>query len=241
MKEKYWLIAIILVGTAFCSINASAHPPQDMIIEYDINTNVLDVTITHNTPSPGLHHINKIEIYKNNELNISEEYDTQPATDTFTESFTINADIGDEIKVIAYCNIQGSITRTIPVEDPGADNPPVVEINNPTKGYFHFSGIRLFPTPLNIIADTMGFGGFRLRPLQIYTDDDNDDSEDISVSVFINDEKLGDAEYNSDSGFHEIKWTGPALGKFDLKVVAEDTFGNTAETNMEVWYFCFIP
>ncbi len=241
MKEKYWLIAIILVGTVFCSINASAHPPQDMILDYDINTNVLDVTITHNTPSPGLHHINKIEVYKNDIINISEEYDTQSSTDTFTESFTLIADIGDEIKVIAYCNIQGSITRVITVEDPGADNPPVVEINNPTKGYFHFSGIRLFPTPLNIIADTMGFGGFRLRPLQIFTDDDNDDSKDIAVSVFIDDEKLGDAEYNTESGFHEIKWTGPALGKFDLRVVAEDTFGNAAETNMEVWYFCFIP
>jgi desulfoferrodoxin (superoxide reductase-like protein) len=212
-----------------------------MVLEYDINTNVLAVTITHETPSPSLHYIEKIEVYKNNDLVISEDYESQPNQDTYTKNFDIVAEIDDELKVIAYCNIQGSITRTITVEDPLADNPPVVQIKNPTAGYFHFSGIRLFPTPLDFIADTMGFGGFRLRPLQIFTSDDNDEKSDIKVSVFINEEKLGDAEYNPDSDYHEIKWTGPALGKFDLKAIAEDTAQNTNEISMEVWYFCFIP
>lgn len=241
MKKICWLIAILIFGTSFCSINAVAHPPQDMILEYDIDTNNLEVEITHNTPSPTLHHINNIEIYKNDVLEISEEYDSQPTTDVFIKNFDIVADIGDELKVVAICNIQGSIERTIVVEDPEADNPPIVEINNPTKGYFHFSGIRLFPTVFGIVSDTMGFGGFRLRPLQIYTSDDKDERNEIDVSVFIDDVKLGDAEYNPSSGYHEIKWTGPNLGTFTLKAIAEDTSENTAEATMEVWYFCFIP
>jgi len=241
MKKMSWLIAILIFGASFCSINAVAHPPQDMILEYDIDTGILDVEITHNTPSQTLHYINKIEIYKNDDLEISEEYDSQPSTDVFVKNFDIIADIGDEIKVIAFCNIQGSIQRTIIVEDPAADNPPIVQIFNPTKGYFHFSGIRLFPTFIGILSDTMGFGGFRLRPLQIYTSDDKDEKNEIEVSVFINNEKLGDADYNPSSGYHEIKWTGPNLGTFSLKVIAEDTSENTAETSMDVWYFCFIP
>lgn len=241
MKKKCWLIAILLVGAVFCSINAGAHPPQDMVLEYDLDNKELSVTITHETPSPGLHYIEKIEVYRNDELNISEEYDSQPDSSTYTITFEIDADIGDEIKVIAYCNIQGSISREITVEDPSIDNPPVVEFKNPAAGYFHFSGIRLFPTPLDLIADTMGFGGFRLRPLQIYTSDDKDENSELNVSVFIDDEKLGDAIYNSDTGYHEIKWTGPKLGTFNLKAVAEDTSENVGEVEMEVWYFCFIP
>lgn len=137
----------------------------------------------------------------------------------------------------AFCSINAIANTT----ETSEDYPPFLEIHNPTEGYFHFSGIKLFPTSSDIIADTMGFGGFRLRPIQINATDDNDEKNELIVSVYIDDEKLGDAEYNAESGFHEIKWTGPALGIFDLKVIAKDTAENIAQQNMEVWYFCFIP
>ena len=152
MEKKHWLIAILLIGTAFCSLNASA--------------------------------------------NMTKQLDNEA---------------------------------------------PTVEIHNPSEGYFHFSGIKLFPTIMNIFGDTMGFGGFRLRPIQINASDNIDEKTDLSVSVYIDDEELGDAEYNEESGFHEIKWTGPDLGMRELKVVVEDTSENTAEVKMDVWYFCFIP
>ena len=49
------------------------------------------------------------------------------------------------------------------------------------------------------------------------------------------------ALYNSKNGFHELQWTGPRLGVFTLKATAEDTQGNIASTEMDVWYFCFVP
>jgi len=69
------------------------------------------------------------------------------------------------------------ILSAIPIvqSNSNTDNtPPTVTIVNPTKGYFHFSGIKLFPTIFYLISDTMGFGGFRLRPVQVKVEDDTD-------------------------------------------------------------------
>jgi hypothetical protein len=87
----------------------------------------------------------------------------------------------------------------------------------------------------------MALGGFRIRPLQVYTDDDIDESEDLIVKIYIDDELRDTAVYNSDNDLHELKWTGPALGIFTLKVTAEDSQGNIGTTEMDVWYFCFVP
>jgi len=237
---KYVFILLMLVVSASFSCYAFAHPPQDMVLEYEIETEILSVTITHITPAQNIHYVNKIEIKRNDELIITELYDSQPTTSEFTYNFDVQAVVGDELTVIAYCNIQGSITRSVIVRDPSQDEPPVVEIVNPTEGYFHFSGIRLFPTS-GLIANTMGFGGFRLRPLQFYTEDDVDNSNNLVVRAFIDGEELGVSEYNSDTDLHEIRWTGPNLGVFTLSVTAEDSMGNIGEDQMRVWYFCFIP
>jgi hypothetical protein len=121
------------------------------------------------------------------------------------------------------------------------DTPPTVEIVNPTEGYFHFSGIRLFPTPLNLIADTMGFGGFRVRPVRVQVEDDTDQPEDIKVYMYVYENEQGNMTWNSNLNLFERKWIGPDLGVFTLNISAEDTSNNIAYTEMEVWYFCFIP
>ncbi len=234
-------IVSMLVFTTLAVSTVSAHPPLDMTLSYNLNNQLLNVTITHETPAPTIHYINQVDIEKNGELYLSEEYDSQPTNDVFTYTYNVNASIGDELTVTAYCNIQGSITRSITVKDPGADNPPVVDIKNPTQGYFHFSGIRLFATYLDLIYDTMGFGGFRVRPVQVFTEDDVDNSEDLIVNIYIDDELRDTAVYNPDNGLHELKWTGPRLGVFRLKATAEDSQGNIGSDEMDVWYFCFVP
>ena len=120
-------------------------------------------------------------------------------------------------------------------------NPPTIEIINPTEGYFHFSGIRLFPTQLNIVSDTMGFGGFRVRPVQVHVTDDVDSGEDISVYMYVYEDEQGVMTYNSNTNLHERKWIGPDLGVFTLSITAEDTSNNSNSVEMEVWYFCFVP
>ena len=242
MKRKYYMIiGMMLVSTSIFAIQSLAHPPQGMVLDYNIETSTLNVTITHNSPGPTIHYINKVEVKINTNLILSEEYSSQPTTSQFTYSYNLQADAGDEIEVTAYCNIQGSITKSIIVKDTSQDYPPEVQIVNPVKGYFHFSGIRLIPTSLDLIADTMSLGGFRLAPLQILATDDIDERQDIEVTIYLNEEKLGIAQFNNRNGYHELKWTGLGLGVYNVKVTAEDSSENINEDQLPVWYFCFIP
>ena len=238
---KYLFVVLMLVITPLLGFNVIAHPPVDMSLEYEIDTDSLIVTITHETPAPDLHYVNKVDIKKNDVLFLSQEYDSQPTNDVFSYTYNPEASFGDVIQVTAYCNIQGSITRTITVEDPNQDDKPEIEIKNPVKGYFHFSGVKLFATYFDIIYDTMGFGGFRVRPVQVKITDDNDNPEDLIVTLYANDVKERDMIYNDATGLFEGKWIGPDLGVFNMKITAEDTSGNIGIAEMDVWYFCFIP
>ena len=118
---------------------------------------------------------------------------------------------------------------------------PEITIVNPVEGYFHFSGIPLFETSTDLIGGTMGFGGFRVRPVQIEITDDVDGPEGITATLYADDIKERDMVYNSENELFEGKWIGPALGTFTMKIVAEDSSGNIAEASMTVWYFCFVP
>lgn len=148
-------------------------------------------------------------------------------------------------KFLAACLILTISATTIPCivgNNINQDtNPPEITIINPVQGYFHFSGIQLFKTPLDLVGDTMGFGGFRIRPVQATILDDVDDPEAITAVLYANDIKERDMIYNSENDLFEGKWIGPDLGTFTMKIVAEDSSGNIAEESMTVWYFCFVP
>ena len=77
---KYIFVVLMLLTTAFFSSYAFAHPPQDMVLQYDIETEILSVTITNNTPAQNIHYVNKIEIRKNNQIVVTELYESQPTT-----------------------------------------------------------------------------------------------------------------------------------------------------------------
>ena len=149
----------------------------------------------------------------------------------------------NKLKIIGILVMLIFILSSIPVVQSSSsdDDSPVVTIVNPTEGYFHFSGIKLFPTILKIFSDTMGFGGFRVVPVQAQVQDDIDPSEDISVYMYVKDDEQGNMTWNSDKTLFERKWIGPDLGVFTLNITAEDSSGNIGYSEMEVWYFCFIP
>lgn len=70
--------------------------------------------------------------------------------------------------------------------------PPEVKMVNPKEGYFHFSGIKIFPTILNIKSDTMGFGGFRIRPVQVQVEDNVDSEEEIIIYMYVKEDEKGE-------------------------------------------------
>ena len=113
---------------------------------------------------------------------------------------------------------------------------PAVEIVNPKKGYLHLFGVPLFPTLLNLLADAVAFGGFRIRPIQVSALGDE-------VWLYINNKNMGLGTWNSETGYYEWQWTGMSFGKINLRVVARDKYGvEDAEDQafMSVWNICFL-
>jgi hypothetical protein len=110
---NYITVVIMLITLPFLAIQTAAHSPSDMQLVYDIDTQDLNVTITHVVSDPNSHYVYKVEIEKNSVLIDTYIYDNQPTTDTFSYNYTIETVDSDELTVTAYCNIVGSIERSI--------------------------------------------------------------------------------------------------------------------------------
>ena len=118
-----------ILGVILISSQAYANPPQDIKLGYDTLDSTLDVTITHEIPTtvPPVHYIYKVDVEKNSELYLSEEYSSQPDTETFTYTYEVETDEGDEIETIAFCNLFGSLSASIII--PSKDAPSTPDIN----------------------------------------------------------------------------------------------------------------
>jgi hypothetical protein len=129
---------IISIGMLFCLLGFTntvyAHSPQDIQLEYEITSNILNVTITHNVINPDSHYVYKVEIEKNNELIQTHNYDNQPTSSTFTYDYNVEAVEGDTIKTSAFCSIGGSISKEIVVTDGNNQPPSTPSINGPSSG-----------------------------------------------------------------------------------------------------------
>lgn len=151
------------------------------------------------------------------------------------------------LNCIIEVDIDGNIVWEYTMLDQPADaeriinqplnNPPTVEIINPIEDFFHLSGIPLFLTPLDLIANTLSIGGFKAMPITINATDDIDSSANLNVKVYINGEEQGVAIFCPVGRVHEWVWSGWAFGLYDLKVTAEDSHGAISSAEMEVWSF----
>lgn len=105
---------VFLLSSIIPSI-ALAHPPSAMVLEYDFETQKLNVTITHDSSTPNTHYIDKITINKNGKLERTEEYNSQPETSPFSYIYNVQAGNGSNVEVTAECNLFGSINKNITV------------------------------------------------------------------------------------------------------------------------------
>ena len=116
MKTKKYVVigTILLMVFTMLSINASAHPPRYMNLQYEPEN--LKVVILHFSFAPfNLHYVYKVDIEKNGELIETELYERQPRFIIFSYTYNVTAEPGDELTVDAACVLFGSITRSITV------------------------------------------------------------------------------------------------------------------------------
>jgi len=129
-KKKSIRTALALYCIAFLVITilpmpSMAHPPSGMQLEYDINTQKLNVTITHNTGNPNSHYIFKVTVKRNNDLVIDKQYTSQPTSSSFTYTYDVTALDGDVLEAYAECNQGGSQTRQLTVVEPDVTQPSI--------------------------------------------------------------------------------------------------------------------
>ena len=114
-KSHIWacvaLAAVAMV--AFCPAIAGAHGPKEVKLGYDAAAKTLQATITHTNFSAS-HYIEKVEVKKNGKPALSQEYKSQPS-ETFTQSYKVEAAAGDVLEVKASCNKFGSKTEKLTV------------------------------------------------------------------------------------------------------------------------------
>jgi hypothetical protein len=125
---RYIFVILMLIFTSFLGVQVIAHPPENIDLSFNNQTNILTAIITHNTENPNSHYVESVEVYKNEIQIIDEDYNNQPTSDTFTLTFTIDAVAGDVLKVEARDNFNDKTEKSIIVTDNAENNPP----SNPT-------------------------------------------------------------------------------------------------------------
>lgn len=102
----------------------AAHSPSRIQLAYSEQTGEVLMTVTHVVDDPSLHYVGGVEIRKNGETVISEEYKGQPSIDTFTYRYPVILDAGDEIVATTECNIGGSATARFSIPGQTETMPP---------------------------------------------------------------------------------------------------------------------
>ncbi|MCJ7445005.1 MAG: hypothetical protein MUO26_10845 [Methanotrichaceae archaeon] len=106
-KSRKVLAAIFFLSFLLSS-SVLAHAPTDVNLSYDQARNLLNVTISHSVSDPTRHYVMRVEVTKNGEPLLSEDYTSQPLPSKFTYSYNMNALAGDKLIAKAFCSIAGS-------------------------------------------------------------------------------------------------------------------------------------
>lgn len=132
----YWnafaIILIVFVSICCTTLTVSGHSPSTLTAAYDLETQNLRITISHQVNDPTDHYISKVEIKKNGAIYNTSLYTEQPDASSFSYNYAVNATIGDTIDVVASCNQGGSKTTQYTITQGGTNND---ENNTSTPGF----------------------------------------------------------------------------------------------------------
>ncbi len=116
MRALVLCALVFLVTTAYQPMHAEGHAPGPVTLEYDTETEVLTVTVTHVTENVNTHYVYQIVIEKNSIQYTTRSYTNQSSASGVSDTFNISASAGDILRATAKCSVsgQGSGQLTVP-------------------------------------------------------------------------------------------------------------------------------
>ncbi len=108
------LLAFFLIGIGSPVI---AHPPGQIVAEFDLESNILSVKVTHNVGGDPIHYIESLKVIYNAKEIISQQISKQLGDLQTFLYFIPEAKKGDEIEIEAVCNIFGEKSVKFTIED----------------------------------------------------------------------------------------------------------------------------
>jgi len=112
-------ILTIIFFSFFLILNSLvfAHPPTDIIFNYNAKNKILSVGIVHSVKDSKKHFIKEIDIKVNNKDWINQEFSSQTNLDVQAASYAqVDLKKGDAIEVLAVCNQSGKFSKKFKVE-----------------------------------------------------------------------------------------------------------------------------
>jgi hypothetical protein len=103
--------------TLFIASGTLAHTPKSVEAEFDIDKQILTVTVFHDVKDAAKHFVDEISIELNGEKIIEQNILAQENLEKQTVVYRItDAGVGDQIEISAACNISGKKKVTIKIE-----------------------------------------------------------------------------------------------------------------------------
>jgi desulfoferrodoxin (superoxide reductase-like protein) len=99
---------IIILGLMLLAVPLLAHPPKGVVLEYDSETSILSISVTHSVNNSSKHYVSKVTVELNGKEIIEQKFKRQTSGEIQEVVYkVIDAKEGDKIAVTAYCNISG--------------------------------------------------------------------------------------------------------------------------------------
>ena len=117
-------VKLSLLAFSFCIVmgsitgDALAHPPRDIVAEFDNSTKILKIEVVHPVRSVDTHFIDKLEIRMDGKLMVVQNFDSQSSERTQEVLYVlIDARAGSAVVIQAECSIYGSSKKEMSLEN----------------------------------------------------------------------------------------------------------------------------
>jgi desulfoferrodoxin (superoxide reductase-like protein) len=111
-KISLAVLFLLLIGSV-----AMAHPPSEVTAEFNLESNILSVEVVHSVGGDPVHFIESLTLSHNSKEIIVQQISKQLGDSQTFLYFIPEAEEGDEIEIVAVCNIFGDKRYKFTIED----------------------------------------------------------------------------------------------------------------------------